>query len=100
MRVYISGKITGTSDYIDRFEDIERQLYEEGHEVVNPARENAHLPKGTPWETYMAESLKMLCECDAIYLMDGWRESRGAVLEAMVAAYMGKEKLEPRNVSF
>lgn len=94
MRVYISGKITGTNDYMDRFETVERQLYEEGHEVVNPARENAHLPNGTAWETYMAESLKMLCECDAIYLMDGWRESRGAVLEAMVAAYMGKTKFE------
>ena len=100
MRIYISGKITGTTDFMERFDRIEQELYEEGHEVVNPARENAHLPKDTSWEGYMAESLKMLCECDAIYLMDGWRESRGAVLEAMVAAYMGKEKLEPQNVSF
>lgn len=97
MKVYIAGKISGSTDYMDKFDAVEQRLYEEGHEVINPARENAHLPDGTAWETYMAESLKMLCECDAIYLMDDWRESRGAVLEAIVAAYMGKDHITEFN---
>ena len=49
------------------------------------------MPEDTTWDGYMAESLKMLCECDAIYVMDGWEESRGAVLKVMVATYMRKE---------
>lgn len=85
MRVYISGPITGTADYMARFEKIENELLSQGFRVVNPAKENAKFPEGTTWETYMKESVKMLADCDAIYLMRGWQNSNGAFLEWKLA---------------
>lgn len=85
MKIYISGKITGTTDYMERFERAEHELTTRGFEVVNPAKENAHLPEGTPWKTYMAESLRLLLYCDAIYMLEGWSDSRGARIEIDVA---------------
>lgn len=90
MKVYLSGPITGTDDYMERFYRAENRLIGRGYEVVNPAMENARLPEGTSWEEYMGESLKMLATCDAIYLMRGYMTSRGAMLEYSVAEQMGK----------
>ena len=90
MKVYISGKITGTTDYMERFDEAERKLKVQGFEVVNPARENAKLPADkTSWRQYMGESLKMLMECDAIYPLPDWVESKGARIEIAVADRTG-----------
>ena len=39
--IYISGPITGTSDYMERFEKAEKELIENGYSVINPAEVNA-----------------------------------------------------------
>ena len=39
--IYISGPITGTSDYMERFEKAEKELIENGYSVINPAKVNA-----------------------------------------------------------
>lgn len=85
MKIYISGKITGTSDYMDRFAKAEKALRTKGWEVVNPAKECADLPKNLPWEEYMKHDVRLLAGCDAIYMLDGWRQSRGACLERELA---------------
>jgi hypothetical protein len=89
--IYISGKITGTSDYMDRFAKAEKALRAKGWEVVNPAKEN--LPKNLPWEEYMKHDVKLLAGCDAIYMLDGWRQSRGACLERELALNLKLEVL-------
>lgn len=38
--VYISGKITGTKDYLERFETVEHDLILQGYDVINPAKAN------------------------------------------------------------
>ena len=83
MKIYISGKITGTSDYMDRFAKAEKALLTKGWEVVNPAKED--LPQNLPWEEYMKHDVRLLAGCDAIYMLDGWRQSRGACLERELA---------------
>ena len=90
-KVYISGPITGTKDYLEKFEDIETALplIHQGVEVINPAKVNANLPKSTTWEEYMRMSLCMLSMCDGIYMMEGWQQSRGANLEYAYAKGMG-----------
>lgn len=40
MRVYISGPITGTEDYMERFAKAEEKLTAAGHQVYNPAHAN------------------------------------------------------------
>ena len=79
MKIYISGKITGTTDYIKRFERAEKAL--SNYIVINPAKVNAQLPKETTWEEYMKMSMCMLKMCDAIYMLKGWKDSKGAILE-------------------
>lgn len=88
-KVYISGPITGTKDYLARFEEIETAFARQGVEVINPAKVNANLPESTTWEEYMRISLCMLGMCDGIYMMEGWQQSRGASLEYAYARGMG-----------
>ena len=78
MRVYISGAITGTDDYMERFAKAEKELTEQGYSVVNPAKVNAQLPEDTTYEEYMKMSLCMLSMCEAIYMLRGWNKSYGA----------------------
>ena len=80
-RIYISGKITGTDDYIERFEFAERELAFEDYETVNPATMLSLLPPSTTHAEYMHVSYALLDVCDGIYLIVGWRDSKGAVLE-------------------
>lgn len=47
MKVYISLPVTGTSDYKERAEAIEKVLTEQGHTVINPVKVCENLPKDT-----------------------------------------------------
>ena len=58
IKIYISGKITGTTDYMKRFESAEKAL--SNYIVINPAKVNAQLPIQTTWEEYMQMSMTML----------------------------------------
>ena len=89
-KIYISGPITGTNDYMKRFGDAEEKFIKLGYSVINPAKVNAQLPKDTTYEEYMRMSIVMLNMCDIIYMLDGWRESCGACLERQLALMLGK----------
>ena len=78
MRIYISGAITGTDDYTERFERAERKLRERGEtEIINPAKVCASLPETLTHEEYMKICLAMLSLCDEVYLIPPWTDSRG-----------------------
>ncbi len=81
MKIYISGPITGTSDYMERFAAAEKRLQQEGHVVVNPARVSGELPEGTSQSEYMSISICMLDMCEGIFMMRNWERSRGANME-------------------
>lgn len=91
MRIYISGKVTGTTDYLTRFGNAEARLSQEGYTVINPARVLDELPKDTTWRGYMLVALAMLLQADAVYMLSGWETSKGADIERLLAEYMGKE---------
>ena len=78
MKIYISGAITGTDDFMERFVNAEKELTEKGYSVVNPAKVNAQLPEDTGYEEYMKMCFCMLDMCDSIYMLQGWEESCGA----------------------
>ena len=78
MKIYISGAISNTDDYMERFAKAEKELNKQGYSVVNPAKVNAQLPEDTTYEEYMKMSFCMLDMCVAIYMLDGFEKSCGA----------------------
>ena len=87
--VYISGAITGTSDYMERFARAEKVLTERGMSVINPAKVNSMMPQDTTYDQYMKMSFCMLSMCDRIYMIDGWENSKGANKEREYARKHG-----------
>ena len=91
MRVYISGPITGVSDYMKKFELAEKELIEKGFAVVNQAKINYGMPEDMTYEEYLEIDIRLIDLCDAIYMIRGWEMSRGANREYGYA--LGKWKV-------
>ena len=77
MKIYISGAITGTTDYEERFAEVEEKLKTQGYEVINPAKVGSALQENTSHEEYMTISFALMDICNAVYFMPGWQQSRG-----------------------
>ena len=84
MKIYISGKITGLPplDVFASFDEAADSIRMAGHIPVNPANIGALLP-GLKWESYMTIAYGIVTDpsIDAIYMLKGWQDSKGAVIE-------------------
>lgn len=93
IRIYIAGKVSGENydDVLKKFAAAEEKLAKEGLLVVNPTK----LCKKT-WD--YGKCLRMciteLVKCDAIYMLQDWYESKGAVLERNIARTIGMQITE------
>jgi hypothetical protein len=88
-KVYIAGPMTGIQDYNKlAFVGASKTLQDDGYVVYNP-QNTADGQMDLPYEFYLQEAVKMLVECDYIYLLPGWENSKGATLEAFVAFTLG-----------
>jgi len=85
-KVYIAGKITGLENYQNKFWGAKMILERQGHLVMNPAV----LPAGFDYEDYMKICFAMIDVCDAVYMLDNWRDSPGAMREHAYAGATGK----------
>lgn len=83
MRIYISGKITGQSNFKELFAVAEQELSKQGYEVINPV--NLQHNHDKRWHSYMKSCLKAMLDCDAIYMLSNWMHSEGAIIERAVA---------------
>lgn len=46
----------------------------------------------------MKEDVKALCDCDEIFMLSNWTDSKGAIIEHTIAMYLGlKVSYEPKN---
>ena len=83
LRIYISGSITRDPDYRAHFARAEEKLRRQRLHVFNPAKNEAD-PNKT-WTDYMKHDIRQLLDCSAIYLLKGWRKSKGSRLEYKIA---------------
>lgn len=91
MKIFISGPVSGTTDYIERFGNAQKYLESLGHSVVNPVLVTSNLPEDTTQKEYLSLDLTMLRMCDAIYMLKGYMKSRGALAELATAKSIGCE---------
>ena len=89
MKVYLSGKITGDSNYRQKFNAMAEELLSYGYVVFNPAI----LPDGFEYEDYMDLDLLILSRCDAVFLLRDWKNSLGAKREVEEAKRLGLQIL-------
>lgn len=89
MRVYISGKISGlhANEVEAKFAQAAAQIRAFGHEPVNPI--NNGLGAEASWNEHLVADVALLLECDAIYLLKDWGDSRGSRIEANIAEECG-----------
>lgn len=102
--IYISGKITGVDNYQERFNTVERMLYNAGAKYVfNPARA---IKETENYKTAMLKCLSTLTSSntfidtrtqdtivvprfDCILMLPDWENSKGARMEYDVANICG-----------
>lgn len=96
MKIYLSGKITGDKDYKAKFNKMAELLTNLGYAVFNPAI----LPDGFDYEDYMKIDLIALSTCDAVFLMNDWVASPGAIREKAEADRLGIKILREADILY
>lgn len=95
--IYIAGPYSnhnesGVFDNIMRARAKAFELWKAGYAAICPHMNTAFM--GLTYEEVIPGDLEMLSRCDAIYLLKGWRQSKGAVREWKRAAARGLDIYE------
>lgn len=84
MKCYIAGPMTGYEGLnFPAFASTARRLRAIGYEVISPAEVNPDL--NADWLECMLVDIKLVSECNVIYMLYGWQNSSGAQIEHRVA---------------
>lgn len=93
-KVYISGPMTGYEDFnFPAFNEMEAVVLNDFDfvDVVNPVDISQRVEQWNPdadYQDYLREDFKALIDCDAVLLLDGWKDSGGCQKEAIVANFL------------
>lgn len=88
--IYISGPMTGIKDFnAPEFEKAYMKLQAHDFFPVVPVP----FCEGKEYTEYLRDDLKQLLDCDGIYMLKGWQDSKGAKLEHMVALACGIDEV-------
>ena len=88
MIVYLSGKITGDSNFQKKFAAVELSLRAKGYAVINPC--DLCYPF-LSYEQFMHVDFALIDVCDAVYMLKDWTGSSGARREKEYAEKQGKK---------
>lgn len=112
LRIYIAGPMTGKPNYNKAaFDDAALGYSEQSHLPFTPFVASSRVwlktfgftfndsldrcDYGDPMlREFFAEDIALLLSCDRVVLLPGWRESKGARIEAQVAQLFGIEIVE------
>ena len=98
-RVYISGQMKGLKYevYKERFEEAARLVRQLGYEPVSPTKfwicRWKWMFKFFGYERTLLYDLWKVMNCDRIYLIPGWKKSRGSMIESFVAYHFHTRRL-------
>ena len=117
MRVYLAGPMSGKPLYnFAAFDEAAAHWRGNGHDVSSPA----DITRGLYWERFgrmydpatdraewgdritcelFERDLRAVCDCEAIALLEGWQNSRGAKMEIAVAQALGKLFYDARTMA-
>lgn len=89
MKIYISGKITGLDPLLaaTAFEQAAYLLKTLGYEPINPM-ENEE--PGLTRAEYMAKDMVLIDQCDGMYMLSNWEDSKRARIEKHIAETLEK----------
>lgn len=89
-RIYVAGPMTGIQDFnFPAFHAAADRLRAMGYHVENPADHG--VIDGHEWADYMRMDIGQLVTCEAIFMLPGWEQSKGATLEHHIATAIGME---------
>lgn len=99
-KIYIAGKISGLpiERAMENFSIIAFALAWEGYEPVNPF-EVVNNPDAE-WSHAMKLGIKALMDCNAIFMMENWKDSLGARIEHNLAMALGIQIIYEDKCSF
>ena len=90
--IYISGPMSGIEFHnYPAFHAAAKHLRAQGYTVINPAEIE---PDEQTWEAFMRADIKALMDADAVAVLPGWEQSRGAKIEVELARQLGMEIYE------
>jgi hypothetical protein len=106
-KIYIAGPMRGHKHYnFSAFDDAEQYLKAQGYFPISPAQldrmyegwypappEDIDFTPGDYRRMIRRDLNAILDDCEAIYLLKGWENSKGAQLEKALAVFLGLEIL-------
>lgn len=101
-RIYISGKIGSKIIDLDtrvKFKNAAQALKESGFEVIDPTDQQTQseireyaIKEDLPfYDAALLYDLRMIADCDAIYMLSDWYTSPGSYTEFYFAKAIGKQ---------
>lgn len=89
--VYLSGKITGNENCKEQFAVAEKFMIRSGYIVINPTQLEDISTETLSYEQYMKICYKLIDISDIIFMVSGWKDSKGANAELTYAKSLGKK---------
>jgi hypothetical protein len=87
-RAYISGRISGRPhDEVEREFAAAEEWLQRSFEVRNPLKNG--LDRSDIWAKHMVADIDMLLHSDCVWMLPGWKESKGARIEEYIARECG-----------
>jgi len=98
VRIYIAGPMSGLpGNNYGAFNAEAARLRALGYHVESPAENPA--PTDESWLAYMRMAITQMVTCDAVALLNGWQDSRGACVERTLADGLGLPVLQAKHIT-